>query len=250
MSHLQHAQIEKLRAELERERTELANRLQGNDKFGMDEPMGVELGELSLVDNHPGDIGSEMFERGKDLALTELWEHQLEKAEAALARIDAGTYGHCLRCGEPIPLARLQALPSAETCVRHVQDDETSQRRPREEQFLRPAMRSDLDHSDTTQFDGEDAWQIVERWGTSNTPAMQEGRDHADYNDMEIESDELDGYVEPYESFLATDMYGNNVTFVRNDAYQKYWERGEGFGLLEPGETYDMQEQDEESGAY
>ncbi|HZG55166.1 TraR/DksA C4-type zinc finger protein [Paenibacillus sp.] len=234
MSHLQQAQLASLRSDLLRERDELARRLEASDKFGMNEPMGIELGELSLYDNHPGDIGSEMFERGKDLALAELWEHQLEKAEAALARIDAGTYGHCLRCGEPIPLERLQALPSAEYCVKHVPDDDTSYRRPREEKFLAPAMRSDMDHDDTTQFDGEDAWQIVERWGTSNTPALQEGRDNTDYNDMEIEADENEGYVEPLESFLATDMYGNNVTFIRNDVYQKYLEQGEGYGLLEP----------------
>ncbi|HZG88240.1 TraR/DksA C4-type zinc finger protein [Paenibacillus sp.] len=234
MDMLQKPQLNQLRNNLIRERDELTSRLEHSDKFGMNEPMGIELGELSLVDNHPGDIGSEMFERGKDLALTELWEHQVEKIEAALERMDNGTYGRCLECGEPIPLERLEALPSAEYCIKHVPDDDTSYRRPREEKFLAPAMRSDMDHDDTTQFDGEDAWQIVERWGTSNTPALQEGRELTDYNDMYIESDENEGYVEPLESFLATDMYGNNVTFIRNDEYQRYMEQGEGYGLLEP----------------
>jgi len=238
MDMLQKPQLNQLRNNLIRERDELTSRLQHSDKFGMNEPMGIELGELSLVDNHPGDIGSEMFERGKDLALTELWEHQVEKIEAALARMDNGTYGRCLECGEPIPLERLEALPSAEYCVKHVPDDDTSYRRPREEKFLAPAMRSDMDHDDTTQFDGEDAWQIVESWGTSNTPALQEGNRRTDYNEMYIESDENEGYVEPLESFLATDMYGNNVTFYRNDEYQRYMERGEGYGLLEP-DPYD-----------
>jgi len=238
MDMLQKPQLNQLRNNLIRERDELTSRLQHSDKFGMNEPMGIELGELSLVDNHPGDIGSEMFERGKDLALTEMWEHQVEKIEAALARMDNGTYGRCLECGEPIPLERLEALPSAEYCVKHVPDDDTSYRRPREEKFLAPAMRSDMDHDDTTQFDGEDAWQIVESWGTSNTPALQEGNRRTDYNEMYIESDENEGYVEPLESFLATDMYGNNVTFYRNDEYQRYMERGEGYGLLEP-DPYD-----------
>ena len=111
---------------------------------------------------------------------------------------------------------------------RHVRDDDVSRRRPLEEEALRPAMHSDTDDLDTTAFDGEDAWQIVERWGTSNTPAMQEGRDLADYNDMEIESGEPDGFVEPIESFLATDMYCNGATFVRNEAYRQYFENGEG----------------------
>lgn len=240
-------QLEQLRSDLLREKNELAERMENNDKFGMNEPMGVELGELSLIDNHPADIGSELFERGKDLALTEMWEHQLEKAEAALARMDAGTYGYCLKCGEPIPAERLQALPSAEYCIEHVPDDETSMnQRPMEEEFLEPAMRSDMDHDNTTQFDGEDAWQIVESWGTSNTPALQEGNRNTDYNEMYIESDENEGYVEPLESFLATDMYGNNVTFYRNDEYQSYLERGEGYGLLEP----DLHESEDEVGRY
>ncbi len=32
-------------------------------------------------------------------------------------RLRTGTYGRCLRCGEPIPAARLEALPAAETCL-------------------------------------------------------------------------------------------------------------------------------------
>lgn len=36
----------------------------------------------------------------------------------ALARLDAGIYGLCTACGEPIPLARLEALPAAEQCIR------------------------------------------------------------------------------------------------------------------------------------
>lgn len=36
---------------------------------------------------------------------------------AALARVDAGTYGICVRCGQPIPPARLEARPMATMCV-------------------------------------------------------------------------------------------------------------------------------------
>ncbi|MFP7834391.1 TraR/DksA family transcriptional regulator [Marisediminicola sp. LYQ134] len=57
------------------------------------------------------------------------WSHatgvqreQREKGEAiadALERMDAGTYGLCAVCGEPIPLARLEVRPFARTCVVH-----------------------------------------------------------------------------------------------------------------------------------
>jgi YteA family regulatory protein len=237
-------ELKRLREKLKDERDELRKHLEGSQSFGMNEPMGVQLAELSLYDNHPGDIGSELFERGKDLALTELLEHQLGKAEAALNRMEHGNYGLCLECGEPIPYERLKALPSAEYCLKHVPDDELSYRRPREEQFLKPAMRSDLDNRDTTQFDGEDAWQVVQSWGNSNSPAMSEQRNVHDYNEMYIEADENEGYVEPIESFLATDIYGNNVTFMRNSEYRKYVSEDEGYGLLEPDPYVSMDDTD------
>ncbi len=242
-SHIQPQQLQALRQDLLNEREELEHHLNETSKFGMAEPMGAQLAELSLIDNHPADIGTELFERGKDLALTELLEHQLQKTEAALQRMEQGTYGRCAECGEPIPYERLQALPSADYCMKHVPDDELSKRRPREEQFLSPAMRSDMDHDDTTQFDGEDAWQIVESWGNSDSPAMSELRDVDDYNELYIESYENEGYVESLENFIATDMYGNNVTFYRSSEYRQYMANGEGEGLLEP----DLHAVDEEA---
>ena len=50
--------------------------------------------------------------RLSDLELT-----QLERIASAIARIDAGTYGHCLACEEPIPEARLAVMPEAPTCA-------------------------------------------------------------------------------------------------------------------------------------
>ena len=41
----------------------------------------------------------------------------LDEIEAALARIDAGTYGACVRCGSAIPAERLQMRPFADRCV-------------------------------------------------------------------------------------------------------------------------------------
>lgn len=43
---------------------------------------------------------------------------ELRRARRALVRMDAGQYGECESCGEPIPAARLQALPMAVTCVK------------------------------------------------------------------------------------------------------------------------------------
>ena len=60
---------------------------------------------------------SQVFEQQRDLALRDRSEQQLELVDAALARIEAGTFGTCLRCGRPIATARLEALPWAAHCI-------------------------------------------------------------------------------------------------------------------------------------
>ena len=44
-------------------------------------------------------------------------EEHLDAVDAALARVEAGSYGTCVRCGQPIPEGRLEARPTATTCV-------------------------------------------------------------------------------------------------------------------------------------
>ncbi|TDF96666.1 TraR/DksA C4-type zinc finger protein [Paenibacillus piri] len=230
-------QLQQLQAVLQSEKQWLEEQLEANDRFGLNESLRTQTGELSAYDNHPADLATEMFERSKDIALNENRERHLTDVTVALQRIEKGGYGLCDTCGAPIPYERLQAVPTTLYCKEHVPDPHSSDRRPVEEQLMAPPFgRTSLDElPEQNQFDGEDAWQIVESWGTSNTPAMAENPNVSDnYNDMEIEADEQVGYVEPFESFLATDMYGQHVTVVRNRAYREYMHNGEGEGLLEP----------------
>jgi DnaK suppressor protein len=63
------------------------------------------------------DTGTKTFEREHELALTRNAQDLLDQSERALTRIDAGTYGVCESCGQPIGKARLQAFPRATLCV-------------------------------------------------------------------------------------------------------------------------------------
>jgi len=76
-----------------------------------------DISELSDYDQHPADTGTETFEREKDLSILEQLENELAELEAALARVDDGTYGVDEVTGEPIDPARLDALPTARTNV-------------------------------------------------------------------------------------------------------------------------------------
>ena len=70
------------------------------------------------------DAGAKTFQREHELALTENARELLALSERALERIDAGTYGVCESCGQPIGKARLQAFPRATLCVSCKQREE------------------------------------------------------------------------------------------------------------------------------
>jgi DnaK suppressor protein len=60
---------------------------------------------------------SQVFEQQRDLALRERSRVELGRVDAALRAIDAGTYGTCPTCGNPIDPERLEAIPWAPTCI-------------------------------------------------------------------------------------------------------------------------------------
>ncbi len=80
-----------------------------------------ELGEPEADDGSeltdPADNASDTFEREKDLSILEQLESELAELQAALERVDNGTYGIDEVTGEPIDPARLDALPTARTNV-------------------------------------------------------------------------------------------------------------------------------------
>ncbi|NLA12370.1 MAG: hypothetical protein GX883_09655 [Firmicutes bacterium] len=122
--------------------------------------------DLSFADNHPADLGTENFERSKDLSLQELHFSQLRQVEEALQRISAGTYGICQRCGEMISRARLEAVPEAPLCLPCREYEEKAVQspggRPAEEELLEPLFSGSIVFGDPG-FDSEDFWQEVAR---------------------------------------------------------------------------------------
>jgi RNA polymerase-binding protein DksA len=60
---------------------------------------------------------SQVFEQQRDLALRDRNQQHLAEVEAALQRLDDGTYGTCVECGHPIASERLDALPWASHCI-------------------------------------------------------------------------------------------------------------------------------------
>lgn len=70
------------------------------------------------------DTGTKNITREHEMALAANATEMLEQTERALARLDAGTYGLCEICGNPIGKARMQAFPRATLCVEDKQKQE------------------------------------------------------------------------------------------------------------------------------
>jgi RNA polymerase-binding protein DksA len=83
-----------------------------------DESLAEETDELSTAnDTHMADMASATLDREIDYTLEENAEDILEEIEAALKRVDAGTFGTCTNCGRPIAEERLEARPWAALCI-------------------------------------------------------------------------------------------------------------------------------------
>jgi RNA polymerase-binding transcription factor DksA len=82
-----------------------------------DEAVSDTAGELSSFDQHPGDSGSETFEMEKNVSLLEQVDDELLEVEAAVQRLERGTYGTCQACGQPIGEERLEAMPATRFCI-------------------------------------------------------------------------------------------------------------------------------------
>ncbi len=176
----------------------LEKELNESNRLNLDESLRDSVKELSSYDNHPADLGSETFEREKDLALKLNMDEIHQRIGEALERMDKEKYGNCEDCGREISLERLEALPYTTLCVECQREEEAhhqNRKRPIEEEVLTPPFgRTFLDGTDNVVTDGEDIWQSVARYGTSESPSDLGGE--RDYEDMFEDADESQGFVE------------------------------------------------------
>lgn len=109
-----------VRNRLEAERKRLIALREGEEETsGLDQEQSESTGTLADYDQHPGDVGTETFERTKDLAVREQIDEHLADVEAALKRLEEGAYGRCEVCGRQIDPERLDARPATRYCLEH-----------------------------------------------------------------------------------------------------------------------------------
>ncbi len=200
---------QRFRQRLTEEQQRLQDRLTHIEERALEMPLQDSVSELSMYDNHPADLGSETFERSKDLALRDNTENELRKIDDALQKMADGAYGKCEKCGREISLERLEAMPATTFCKdckaaeealpdRHIRPIEEDVIAPPFGGFMHDSSPQELGEAeDDNMFDGEDTWQAVARYGTAESP--QDIGNVVDYNHMYIDFDEDQGAVEDVE---------------------------------------------------
>jgi DnaK suppressor protein len=107
--------LDRFRGLLEDERERLVGAIESVNHKGS---LAEESGDLSRGSgDHMADSATETYLRELDEGLEEDAGHLLGEIDAALRRIEDGTYGTCAVCGKPIGEARLEAIPYATLCI-------------------------------------------------------------------------------------------------------------------------------------
>lgn len=105
--------LTRLREQLTDERDSVIAELH---EYGAD-PYSERVDHIAGIDDNFADLAAATAERSEKLAFIENARERLGYVDAALAKMDEGTYGICEVCGAEIPAARLEARPLSVRCV-------------------------------------------------------------------------------------------------------------------------------------
>lgn len=181
------------------------NKMKNSVEFGA---MDEYYTELSAYDNHPADLGTEMFMMEHDKGLRDKLNDTLYKIETSLEAIDRGEYGICEVCGKKIDKERLDLIPYVKLCLdcskKRISLEDKMDFRPEEEDSISPFSNYD-DGKDLNAFDREDTYQEVARYNKiSNDPSASTG------DLLGVIDDEDSGVVEEVEN-ISKEYYDDTI---------------------------------------
>lgn len=176
--------------------------------------------ELSMYDNHPADLGTEMFMIEHSMGLKSSEAYILNKIDKALERIEDQNYGVCIECGKEINEERLKILPYTDVCINcsskneKLPLDNKKKLRPQEEENLMfPFGSSNKDYSfkKSVEFDREDSLQSVLKYNeVIGDPSFSTGDHQGVFDDKEL------GIVEEVEG-ISEEYYKNQLKEINEE---------------------------------
>lgn len=195
---------EHLKKLLVKQRHDLENTLQlmrDNDTGNQDRLTPT---ELSNYDNHPADMGTELFFVEQNLAMRVHEEHLLKEIHDALGRMEDEIYGKCAFCGKDIGEERLEAIPYTRLCIDCEEDKPVDmefldKQRPNEELVWdAPFGRKYLNKREDDEYEGSDYLNDLEKYGSSDSPQDMGG--YHDYEEFFTNEIDKQGIVDDMDS--------------------------------------------------
>ncbi len=168
--------------------------------------------ELSNYDNHPAELGSELYTLEMNLALKVHEQTKLNDIKLALKKIDNGTYGVCENCKKEINPERLEVMPTARFCMECQEDKEAEEINTPDQQydeiFDNPFGRKYLNKQEDDEFEGLDQFDDLLKYGSADTPQDMSG--YADYEEFYTNEIDNQGYVEETDK-ISNQQYKNQL---------------------------------------
>jgi len=189
---------------LQKKKQELVEDISVMDRNGIGEMDKYTPTELSNYDNHPADLGTDLFLTGMNYALKNHQKNQVYEVDEALKRISNGTYGICEDCGAEISEERLEVMPTANLCIK-CQEDNTKnfkamrRDRPVEEKVIGIpfSRKTSILHRDYP-LEGMDQLNDVMKYGSADSPQDMGG--YEDYEEYYTNELDRQGIVDPLDA--------------------------------------------------
>jgi len=121
--------LERFKKVLQETRTKIAEDLEHLEKDSLNTSQREASGDLSGYSFHMADIATDNFDREFNLGLASNEQQALNMIDAALRKIDDGTYGICETCSKMITQKRLLAMPHGRLCIKCQELEEKDKRR-------------------------------------------------------------------------------------------------------------------------
>lgn len=201
-----------LKEKLITEANQINNALEQMSKNGEADMSEYSSTELSNYDNHPADLGSELYSVEMNMALKVHEQNRLNEVNNALQKFENNSYGKCENCKKEIKYERLEAMPYAKYCM----DCETSKEPPEITNpnmqnnlvFDAPFGRKYLNKREDDEFEGMDQLNDLIKFGSSDTPQDMGGyEDYEEYYTNEVDNQ---GIVEEVDK-ISNQQYKNQL---------------------------------------
>ncbi len=178
------------------------NKMDNKERIGSMEDY---YSELSLRDNHPADLGTEVFMMEQDNGLKNGIFNTLLEIEESLEEIKNNTFGLCNICGSEIDKERLDVIPYLKLCINCAKNGESIKKNNQLNLQGADIVESYNRSKKDIEFDDEDSYQAVARFNEiKNDPSFSTG------DNQGIFDDEEDGFVEEVEK-ISEEYYKKSL---------------------------------------